>query len=273
MSMLSSTRLFDRLFTAFPQKAVEYGDSWNQPLLDTTMAPQGLGQVITDGNIKLTYKGVKDTLGKRCWSHRHETPHAWNSTATLCEATSSMDLSGDGTFSGTAYHDTVETGALGGIILRDRQQQSSCTLPVNRNTTVPVKSRIALDIHQPRQQTGSDDHTSSPHTSVGRGLALEHFYSCALRHKLQRRRSKCNESSRFRHSATIPLCFRYHFEQGDTLVYTAESMQTVSTLMQRHHLLKLRREVLVVFCQSVTPEGNYILGFSLFDSKQKQVTA
>lgn len=68
------------------------------------------------------------------------------------------------------------------------------------------------------------------------------------------------------------LCFRYKFLPNDTLVYVVESADSVNFIGDPI-LLKIRREVLTIVCDSVTPNEEYILALSLRESIQKQSTA
>jgi hypothetical protein len=67
------------------------------------------------------------------------------------------------------------------------------------------------------------------------------------------------------------LCFRYRFLQGDTLVYVVESADSISFPGQPT-LLKVRREVLTIACDSVTPDEHYYLSMVMHESMQRQTT-
>ena len=148
MTMLRSTRLFDRLFTEFPNKPVLQGDSWKLSTRDTTLAPQGLGQVITESTINLTYRGTRDTLGRSCWVVDF-TSQGVHQFGEFSRGDIQMSLEGDGTFIGTSYHD-VTTGAL---VASHSELATIVTMSFTgqQQTSVPVESHIILDLHQPKR--------------------------------------------------------------------------------------------------------------------------
>jgi hypothetical protein len=146
MGMLRSTRLFDRLFTEFPTKPIQSGESWKATILDTTLAPQGLGQVVTESRLEMTYAGMRDTLGRKCWVIRM-TSKDLHQYGEFTRGEVQMTLDGTGSFSGLSFHD-VENGAL---VTSYSELNSVVTMSFSgqQQTSVPVESRIVLDIHQP----------------------------------------------------------------------------------------------------------------------------
>ena len=146
MNMLRSTRIFDRLFTTFPSFDVSPGDSWTVPVLDTTIAPQGLGLVITDGAMKLVYRGVKDTLGVTCWVVDASSTNL-QQFGEFQRGEVRMDLDGGGKITGRIFHD-VTTGA---VVTSQSEIVSTVTMRFSgpQKTQVPVETNIVLDLHQP----------------------------------------------------------------------------------------------------------------------------
>lgn len=70
---------------------------------------------------------------------------------------------------------------------------------------------------------------------------------------------------------TDTTCFRYHFVPGDTLIYTIEASDSVAFLGDPV-LLKIRRSVVSVICDSVTPKGHYRLRVTLRHVVERQTT-
>lgn len=66
------------------------------------------------------------------------------------------------------------------------------------------------------------------------------------------------------------LCFRYHFEPGDTLIYSVEAADSIS-FPNDPVLLKVRREVVSIICDSVS-DNRYHLRITLRNSVEKQTT-
>lgn len=148
MTMLRSTRIFDRLFTTFPGYDVTVGDTWDVPMHDTTIAPQGLGLVVTDGSMLLQYRGVRDTLGVTCW--------VVDASSTVLRQYGEfkrgeihMSLDGGGTIVGRAFHE-IETGA---VVASRSEIHTTVTMTFTgpQKTSVPVESSVVLEIHQPNR--------------------------------------------------------------------------------------------------------------------------
>jgi len=146
MTMLRSTRIFDRLFTMFPAFDVTPGDSWSIPVLDTTIAPQGLGLVVTDGAMRFIYRGVKDTLGVTCWVIDASTTNL-QQFGEFQRGDVRMDLDGGGSITGRIFHD-VTTGA---VVTSRSLIATTVTMNFSgpQKTSVPVETNIVLDLHQP----------------------------------------------------------------------------------------------------------------------------
>jgi len=148
MIMLRSTRLFDRLFVEFPNRAVSFGDMWKTTITDTTLAPQGLGSVITEGVLNLTYRGTRDTLGRKCWVIEFGS-QGLHQSGDFSRGDIQMSLDGDGSFTGLSFHD-VETGAL-----VTSYSELSTVVTMNftgqQSASVPVETRMILNVHQPRK--------------------------------------------------------------------------------------------------------------------------
>jgi hypothetical protein len=147
MSMLRSTRIFDRLLVPFPSSDVEPGDTWETDLVDTTLAPQGLGSVVTRGTLRMTFDGTVDTLGVRCWkisllSTDLEQAGEFSNPSMI------MKLGGTGTVRGTSYHD-VTTGA---VVVSSSVWDTKITMDItgDQKFTVPVVSKLVLSLTQRR---------------------------------------------------------------------------------------------------------------------------
>ncbi len=70
---------------------------------------------------------------------------------------------------------------------------------------------------------------------------------------------------------TDTTCFRYHFVAGDTLIYTIEASDSVAFLGEPI-LLKIRRSVVSIICDSVTANGRYRLRTTLRHVVERQTT-
>ena len=149
MTMLRSTRIFDRLFTTFPTYDVSPGEAWTVPVLDTTIAPQGLGLVVTDGAMKMIYRGIKDTLGVTCWVIDASTTNL-HQFGEFQRGDIRMDLDGGGKITGRVFHD-IATGA---VVTSRSEIATTVTMNFSgpQKTSVPVETTIALDLHQPFPQ-------------------------------------------------------------------------------------------------------------------------
>lgn len=149
MSMLRSTRIFDRLLVPFPSHDVVPNDHWESDLLDTTIAPQGLGSVITRGTLHMVYRGVVDTLGVRCWKIELSSKDL-EQKGEFSNPTMTMKLNGTGSVRGTSYHD-VTTGA---VVVSTSVWDTKITMDISGEQTlsVPVISKLVLDLTQRRNQ-------------------------------------------------------------------------------------------------------------------------
>ncbi len=147
MSMLRSTRIFDRLLVPFPNHDVSPGDHWESDLVDTTIAPQGLGSVITRGTLHMTYRGIVDTLGVQCWKIDLSSTDLEQS-GDFSNPTMSMKLNGTGSVRGTSYHD-VTTGA---VVVSTSVWDTKITMDITgeQRLNVPVVTKLVLDLTQRR---------------------------------------------------------------------------------------------------------------------------
>ncbi len=147
MEILRSTRIFDRLFTVLPTFDISPGNKWSSMMLDTTVAPQGLGQVITEGDITMTYHGTIDTLGRTCWVITSASS-GLRQYGEFARGKIQMTLDGSGSFTAKSIHD-VSTGEL---VASHSELVTAVTMSFvgQHSTSVPVESKIVLDIHQPQ---------------------------------------------------------------------------------------------------------------------------
>ena len=118
-------------------------------MYDTTLAPQGLGKVITDAMLEMTYQGIHDTLGVTCWVV-DVSSSSLRQYGEFQRGDVHMDLEGDGVLIGRAFHDVV-TGA---VVASRTSLESTVTMSFTgpQRTSVPVHSAIVLDLHQPRRE-------------------------------------------------------------------------------------------------------------------------
>ncbi len=65
--ILATLRLYEMFTVPFPAKAVRVGDSWTTLRNDTIPMPTGGGTLVSRVELKHTFRGVRDTLGVRCW--------------------------------------------------------------------------------------------------------------------------------------------------------------------------------------------------------------
>ncbi len=146
MAMLRSTRIFDRLFTVFPSTDVSNGHQWSVPMHDTTIAPQGLGLVVTDGTLEHTFLGTRDTLGVTCWVV-DVTSSSLRQFGEFKRGDVQMTLDGGGSIVGRAYHD-LRTGA---VVASRSQINTTVTMTFTgaQKTSIPVESTVVLELHQP----------------------------------------------------------------------------------------------------------------------------
>lgn len=66
------------------------------------------------------------------------------------------------------------------------------------------------------------------------------------------------------------LCFRYHFEEADTVYYQVESADSVLFLGEPP-IAKIRKEIVRVVCDSVRENGDYILSISLTEVHESNI--
>lgn len=144
--LVRSTRVLDGLFIEFPTRDVRPHDSWTVRMNDTTTAPQGLGEVVTSGPIRVMYHGVLDTLGRQCWDLTIASS-SLRQLGAFNRGDITMSLSGVGTMSGRSLHD-VTTGEL---ITSNLTYETNVTMEFNgrQTATIPVRSTVNLNIEQP----------------------------------------------------------------------------------------------------------------------------
>ncbi len=68
------------------------------------------------------------------------------------------------------------------------------------------------------------------------------------------------------------LCFRYRFEPGDSVTYQIEAADSIA-FVGEPTLLKIRKETVLIVCDSVLPSGAYALQVRWLEANEKSVTA
>ena len=142
-AFVSSMKVFERFSSYLPKEPVPVGGTWVITTNDTTAAPTGSGDVRTMMTMQFTYRGVRDTLGTRCWVIDA------SSTALTQEGDINangieLELEGSGQSSGRTFLD-VASGMLvasyGTVAM-----QTQMSLSGQQSMVVPVATQIRFTL-------------------------------------------------------------------------------------------------------------------------------
>lgn len=146
-SLFSSMRIMERINTVFPVKEVRVGDTWVRTVTDTIAAGQGDGTIFTTMNLKNTYRGVRDTLGFRCWLIETEST-AFDQRGTISTNGIDLEVDGSGVFRSRTFVE-AKTGmtvvTIGDVTSDTRMSvsgQQEMIIPVDTHLTFTVKRRV-----------------------------------------------------------------------------------------------------------------------------------
>lgn len=105
-SFIASMKMFDRFSSYLPKEPMVPGGTWTITNTDTTAAPSGTGDVRSTVTMQFTYRGVRDTLGVRCWVI-DALSTSLQQEGTITTNGIELELEGTGQSSGTSYLDVA----------------------------------------------------------------------------------------------------------------------------------------------------------------------
>ena len=147
LAMIRATKIPEHLFITLPSSSVVPGFRWTQAIADTSAAPQGRGSVVTSGTATYTYRGVTDTLGKKCWVIEIASSDL-TQRGTLYGAAIAMRIDGSGSMHGVSLLE-----ARTGLLLQSQSQLQTQVVMAstdqnNANIVVPVHSQVNVVINR-----------------------------------------------------------------------------------------------------------------------------
>lgn len=142
-SLFSSMRIMERINTVFPVKEVRIGDSWIRTVTDTVAAGQGDGHIYTTMTLKNTYRGIRDTMGIRCWLIETESS-SFDQHGTISTNGIDMDVDGSGTFRSRCY--VEEKTGMTVITLGDVTSDTRMSLSGQQEMIIPVDTHLTFTV-------------------------------------------------------------------------------------------------------------------------------
>jgi len=142
-AFVSSMKVFERFSSYLPKEALPVGGTWVITTNDTTAAPTGSGDVRTMMTMQYTYRGIRDTLGTRCWvidASSTGLTQAGDITANGIE----LELEGSGQSSGRTFLDVANGMIVAGYGTVAMQTQMS--LSGQQSMVVPVVTQISYTL-------------------------------------------------------------------------------------------------------------------------------
>lgn len=124
-----------RLLIEFPSGILTPGQEWSHSFRDTVAAGIVAQQIITTMDVRYTYEGLLDTLGRRCAVVRMESTR-YVLDGTVEQTGSSISLNGDGIVTGR-YLIEVQSG-LPLLIEMNAQLDQRMRLHEHGNTVIPM---------------------------------------------------------------------------------------------------------------------------------------
>ncbi len=147
LDMIKATKIPDRLIIPFPSDAVTPGARWSEAIADTSAAPQGRGAVITTGTAWYTYRGIADSLGRKCWVIEI-TSTDLAQHGSLLGAAIEMRIDGSGNLHGVSYHDASSGLLVSSSTRLETTVVMSSTESSLQKVSVPVQSQVNVVINR-----------------------------------------------------------------------------------------------------------------------------
>ncbi|MBC8124092.1 MAG: hypothetical protein H7X70_00025 [Candidatus Kapabacteria bacterium] len=138
-----SSQVLSRMSASFPLQEVGVGDSWSTTTIDTASVPLGNGGIITDMTLKNTYRGIRDTLGFRCW-YVESTATSFRQSGNISAGEIDMVIDGSGSYSVQSF---VES-STGMLVLTTGEVSSNSRISVSgqQSMIVPGDSHIGFSV-------------------------------------------------------------------------------------------------------------------------------
>lgn len=146
-AFLSSMKVFERFSSYLPKDPIGPGGMWIITTTDTTAATTGSGDVRTTVTMQFTYRGVRDTLGMRCWVIDASST-SLQQEGTITTNGLELELEGSGQSSGTSFLEVANgmivaySGKLAMQTQMSLSGQQSMVIPVATTMTYKM-SRIS----------------------------------------------------------------------------------------------------------------------------------
>lgn len=138
-AFLASMKVLDRFSAYLPKEPISVGGTWKIENIDTTAAPSGSGDVRTRAVTVYTYRGIRDTLGTRCWV----IDAASSSLTQEGEINANgidLELEGSGQSQGTTFLDVSN-----GMVVATRgmvAMQTQMSLSGQQSMVIPVATQM-----------------------------------------------------------------------------------------------------------------------------------
>lgn len=142
-SLFSSMRIMERINTVFPVKEVRIGESWVRTVTDTIASGQGEGHIYTTMTLRNTYRGIRDTMGIRCWLIETESS-AFDQRGTISTNGIDMDVDGSGTFRSLCY--VEEKTGMTVITIGDVTSDTRMSLSGQQEMIIPVDTHLTFTV-------------------------------------------------------------------------------------------------------------------------------
>lgn len=143
VSFISSMRVFERFSSSFPKLAVPVGGSWTFTMVDTSSAPSGDGDVRTTTAMLFTYRGIRDTMGVRCWVIDAQST-SLEQEGEIAANGIDLELEGSGHSSSRMFYD-VSNGLL--VVTRGSlSMQTQMSLSGQQAMVVPVATHATYSM-------------------------------------------------------------------------------------------------------------------------------
>lgn len=147
--VVASAKVTDRLFVRFPAHDVSPNQSWTVLISDTSVSDYGMGSVITSGTVVYTYRGIADTLGKKCWKIDISSKGI-TQTGRLTGASMEFTLHGTGTLTGY----TLQDQKTGLVVISTSDFETNVTMNTrsaqdpSQDVSVPIRSIVRVHVER-----------------------------------------------------------------------------------------------------------------------------
>ena len=138
-AFFSSMKILDRFSAYLPKEPISVGGSWTLENIDTTAAPSGSGDVRTTAVTVYTYRGIRDTLGTRCWVI-DATSSSLTQEGEITANGIDLELEGSGQSQGTTFLDVSN-----GMVVATRgmvAMQTQMSLSGQQSMVIPVATQM-----------------------------------------------------------------------------------------------------------------------------------